>query len=79
MQLQRNKMTSQENKSYTKTNNCRICKKALTGDDSLLFCSKRCKDIDLGNWALERYFIPDESVSIQEEQFADDLIDEEKA
>ena len=37
---------------------CPICKKdvALT-DPFLPFCSERCKTIDLGNWATEKYVI----------------------
>jgi endogenous inhibitor of DNA gyrase (YacG/DUF329 family) len=27
------------------------------------FCSERCKLIDLGDWASERYRVPDESVA----------------
>jgi endogenous inhibitor of DNA gyrase (YacG/DUF329 family) len=23
------------------------------------FCSERCKDVDLGNWATEKYVIPE--------------------
>jgi hypothetical protein len=39
---------------------CPICKKqvALT-DPWMPFCSERCKDIDLGNWATEKYVIPE--------------------
>ena len=35
---------------------CPICKKDATGD-FLPFCSERCKLIDLGNWASEKYVI----------------------
>ncbi|MDQ2948832.1 MAG: DNA gyrase inhibitor YacG [Acidobacteriota bacterium] len=37
---------------------CPICKKdvPLTAQD-LPFCSERCKLIDLGNWASEKYVI----------------------
>jgi endogenous inhibitor of DNA gyrase (YacG/DUF329 family) len=37
---------------------CPICKKpvALT-DPAMPFCSERCKLIDLGNWASEKYVI----------------------
>jgi len=37
---------------------CPICKKpvALT-DPHMPFCSERCKLIDLGNWASEKYVI----------------------
>jgi uncharacterized protein len=38
---------------------CPICKKAVaTGDPDFPFCSERCRIIDLGNWATEKYVIP---------------------
>ena len=38
---------------------CPICKKKLAlGDPFMPFCSERCKLIDLGNWATEKYVIP---------------------
>jgi uncharacterized protein len=39
---------------------CPICKKVevSTGDPEFPFCSERCRTIDLGNWALEKYRIP---------------------
>ena len=38
---------------------CPICKKDVTlGNPFLPFCSERCKLIDLGNWASEKYTIP---------------------
>jgi endogenous inhibitor of DNA gyrase (YacG/DUF329 family) len=38
--------------------NCPICKKpAAAGDEFFPFCSERCKIIDLGNWASEKYVI----------------------
>ncbi|MDX2150153.1 MAG: DNA gyrase inhibitor YacG [Bryobacteraceae bacterium] len=41
-----------------RTVRCPICRKdvALTGE-YLPFCSERCKLIDLGNWASEKYVI----------------------
>lgn len=37
---------------------CPICKKAVAADaDTFPFCSERCKLIDLGNWASEKYVI----------------------
>ena len=39
---------------------CPICKKEVTlGDPDLPFCSERCRMIDLGNWASEKYVISD--------------------
>ena len=39
---------------------CPTCKKpAKLGSPEFPFCSERCRDIDLGNWAEEKYRIPD--------------------
>jgi uncharacterized protein len=47
---------SQETK---KTLKCPICKKDVAIDDpEMPFCSERCRIIDLGNWASEKYVIP---------------------
>ena len=38
---------------------CPICKKAVgEGNAEFPFCSERCRTIDLGNWASEKYVIP---------------------
>jgi uncharacterized protein len=39
---------------------CPICKKVEVnpGDLEFPFCSERCRLIDLGNWASEKYVIP---------------------
>ena len=37
---------------------CPICKKVVALQDPFMpFCSERCKTIDLGNWATEKYVI----------------------
>ena len=37
---------------------CPICRKAVTESDPFMpFCSERCKSLDLGNWASEKYVI----------------------
>ena len=37
---------------------CPICKKDVASDSQFHpFCSERCKIIDLGNWASEKYVI----------------------
>ena len=37
---------------------CPICKKEVKrGDPEFPFCSERCRIIDLGNWASEKYVI----------------------
>jgi hypothetical protein len=51
---------------------CPICKKEVTPEhDFFPFCSERCKIIDLGNWASEKYVI---STPVQPE----DLSEEER-
>ena len=45
---------------------CPICKKEVIPEsDFFPFCSERCKIIDLGNWASEKYVI---STPIQPEE-----------
>jgi uncharacterized protein len=37
---------------------CPICKKPVKlTDPEAQFCSERCREIDLGNWASEKYVI----------------------
>ena len=37
---------------------CPICKKTVQlGSEDFPFCSDRCRNIDLGNWATEKYVI----------------------
>jgi endogenous inhibitor of DNA gyrase (YacG/DUF329 family) len=37
---------------------CPSCKKEVAQDaPEFPFCSERCKTIDLGNWAMEKYVI----------------------
>lgn len=37
---------------------CPICKKeVLPGSPEFPFCNERCRIIDLGNWAAEKYVI----------------------
>jgi endogenous inhibitor of DNA gyrase (YacG/DUF329 family) len=44
---------------------CPICRGpvARQGNPHRPFCSERCRLVDLGNWASERYRIPGEAVS----------------
>jgi uncharacterized protein len=40
------------------TMRCPICKKEVSpGDPEFPFCCERCRIIDLGNWASEKYVI----------------------
>jgi uncharacterized protein len=37
---------------------CPICKRPVKlTDPEAPFCSERCREIDLGNWAMEKYVI----------------------
>lgn len=48
---------------------CPICKKEVTPTDTFFpFCSERCKIIDLGNWASEKYVI---STPVQADEESD--------
>lgn len=41
---------------------CPICKKEITpANAEFPFCSERCRIIDLGNWASEKYKIPSDA------------------
>ncbi|PIU58045.1 MAG: DNA gyrase inhibitor YacG [Deltaproteobacteria bacterium CG07_land_8_20_14_0_80_38_7] len=48
---------------------CPQCKKPVTWKDNPYrpFCSERCKIIDLGDWAAERYRIPDKEIGSEED------------
>lgn len=38
---------------------CPICRKEVSRENpEFPFCSERCRIIDLGNWATEKYVIP---------------------
>jgi hypothetical protein len=53
---------------------CPICRKAVALDDPYMpFCSERCRLLDLGNWASDKYVIstpvePDDAVTGEEEE-----------
>ncbi|HEX4227504.1 MAG TPA: DNA gyrase inhibitor YacG [Bryobacteraceae bacterium] len=48
---------------------CPICKKEVAWDGpNMPFCSDRCRLIDLGNWATEKYTIPGGRPSDLEEE-----------
>jgi len=50
---------------------CPICKKEVQATDPYMpFCSDRCRIIDLGNWASEKYVIstPVEFLEQEEEE-----------
>ena len=45
---------------------CPICGKPAQ-DDFKPFCSRRCADVDLGRWLNERYVVPGEEPSEEEQ------------
>ena len=51
---------------------CPICKREVSEQDTgYPFCSERCKLIDLGNWASERYVISSPMQPESEEESGD--------
>jgi len=59
---------------------CPICKKELEDLKYKPFCSKRCADIDLGNWFNEKYtFVATEVNEKDIEDLSDALASKEKA
>ncbi|HYK60756.1 MAG TPA: DNA gyrase inhibitor YacG [Bryobacteraceae bacterium] len=52
---------------------CPICSKDVKADDPFMpFCSDRCRCIDLGNWASEKYVISTPAESSQPEEDEDE-------
>jgi endogenous inhibitor of DNA gyrase (YacG/DUF329 family) len=52
---------------------CPICKKEVKpGDPEFPFCSERCRLLDLGNWASEKYRIPGTPAGQQKPESEDD-------
>jgi uncharacterized protein len=50
---------------------CPICKKPVLEDSAEYpFCSGRCREVDLGNWAMEKYVISTPAVD-------DEVVEEE--
>ena len=48
---------------------CPICHKEVRIEDPFMpFCSERCKLIDLGNWASEKYVIPGTAAKSEEDE-----------
>jgi hypothetical protein len=51
---------------------CPICKKEVAPDsEEMPFCSERCRLIDLGNWASEKYVIPSPLEEPEDEELED--------
>jgi endogenous inhibitor of DNA gyrase (YacG/DUF329 family) len=53
-----------------KTIRCSICERQFdpAASDAMPFCSKRCKQIDLGRWLGERYSVPVERSEEDDEE-----------
>jgi endogenous inhibitor of DNA gyrase (YacG/DUF329 family) len=50
---------------------CPICGKPVTLETpEMPFCSERCRLLDLGNWASEKYVIPGGAVNQEEDDNA---------
>jgi uncharacterized protein len=50
------------------TVSCPICKREVAFDDpNMPFCSERCRLLDLGNWAAEKYVISTPGIAADEE------------
>ena len=47
----------------TKLHKCPICGKVTDNIQYRPFCSKRCADIDLGNWLTGKYSVPAEELN----------------
>jgi endogenous inhibitor of DNA gyrase (YacG/DUF329 family) len=59
---------------------CPICRRVTThGEENFPFCSERCKDVDLGNWASEEYKIPGERVDQLPGRSEEDADDETRS
>ncbi len=57
-----------------KSVNCPTCFKKVTwvaANTYRPFCSERCKLLDLGDWANDKFVIPGEPVSIHQDELPD--------
>ncbi len=66
-----------------KTHKCPICKKIVPENKYRPFCSKRCADVDLGNWLTGAYSVPaeeldDEDIAELEKALDEQLYEEEQ-
>jgi hypothetical protein len=53
----------------SKMHKCPICHKETDDEQYRPFCSKRCADIDLGNWLNGKYAVP--AVELDESDYED--------
>ena len=54
-------------KKVIKVHKCPICKKLTDSAEYRPFCSKRCADVDLGNWFTQSYVIEGKAQIDEEE------------
>lgn len=48
---------------------CPICKRPVKlTDPEAPFCTERCREIDLGNWAMEKYVISTPAYSLPDRE-----------
>ena len=61
-----------DNKNMAGAVRCPICQKTVGFDDpNMPFCSDRCRLIDLGNWAAEKYTVPASGGQPEDDEFAE--------
>ena len=64
--------TDNQNKTIVNVHKCPICKKLTDSAQDRPFCSKRCADIDLGNWFTQSYIIEGKSCNIDDNMYEDE-------
>lgn len=64
--------TDNQNKTIVNVHKCPICKKLTDSAQYRPFCSKRCADIDLGNWFTQSYIIEGKSCNIDDNMYEDE-------
>ena len=58
---------------------CPICKKEVEDFKYKPFCSKRCADIDLGNWFCEKYTFEASRIDEQDEEELEKALSREQS
>lgn len=62
-----------------KIHKCPICHKTFTDMQYAPFCSRRCADVDLGNWFNGSYAVPSEELDeLEVQELGEALGDAEK-
>lgn len=67
MSEQQTPETAEQTVHVVKVRKCPICGKVADNEKYRPFCSKRCADIDLGNWFCEGYVIEGKAPIDEEE------------